>query len=244
MRAETLAELYEANTALGDFYRSRMVRIAELLADVRGDLLDAGCGTGQMLSYLHRKLPGRFRLTGLDRSSANITVARGALDATPEPRLVIGRIEKMPLDSASFDVVLAMGSLEYVAGIEDALGELARVTRPGGLAVVTMKNPYSPYRLWNRAISSLVHRPNGSPILHCLTTRSYRAGLADAGFAPEKIQRYGFGFPASRLDAHVPRVAMRLEHALDYIVPGPLRWIATDYLVVARRTGASENGTA
>jgi SAM-dependent methyltransferase len=58
----------------------------------------------------------------------------------------VGQLEALPFRDANFDVALVMGALEY-ADVHAALREIARVTRPGGLVILTMLNPLSPYRL-------------------------------------------------------------------------------------------------
>jgi SAM-dependent methyltransferase len=238
-RAETLARLYDAPTALGEFYRDRMRRIGRLLDEAAGNLLDAGCGTGQMLRFLHETAPGRFHLTGLDRSSANIAVARRVVGGDAA-RLVVGRIETMPFDDRSFDVVLAMGSFEYVADADQGLRELARVTRPGGIAIVTMQNALSPYRLWESKIWSPLRRrrhPGTSPIVRRWRTSRLSTALIAVGFSLESVERYGFNLFLPPLDTRLPRAAIALQRRLDRLVRGPLRRAATDYAVVARRTG-------
>jgi ubiquinone/menaquinone biosynthesis C-methylase UbiE len=236
-RAEGLAQLYDEPTPLGSFYRDRLGRIAELLGDAEGDLLDAGCGTGQMLRYLRDRFPDRFALYGLDRSTAVIEVATSVLD-DPEIRLRVGRMEELPYPRASFDVVLTMGSLEYVAVIDEALAELARVTRPGGLAIVTMQNRWSPYRLWDATVSSRLRRRRGqseSPVVHRLAERRLRDVLAAVGFSPRSVVRYGFRLLPAPLESRLPKLAAWTQRSIEHASRGRLGYLATDYIVVARR---------
>jgi ubiquinone/menaquinone biosynthesis C-methylase UbiE len=241
-RAEGLARLYDASTPRGEFYRDRLRRIASLLEGARGDLLDAGCGTGQMLRFLRETRRESFRLTGLDRSEEMVEVARRVLGDAEDIRLVTGRLEQMPFETASFDVVMAMGSLEYVTGIEQALDEIARVTRPGGLAILTMQNPRSPYRIWESSIWARVRRRRGqvdSPIVSRLAKRDMRRRLAEAGLAPQSVVPYGFSVLVPPFDSRFPRAALRLQRSAERFASSPLRWLATDYIVVARRAGGA-----
>ena len=69
----------------------------------------------------------------------------------------VSKIESLPFADGSFDAVLATGVLEY-SELERALPELARVLRPGGLAVVSYPNPRNLYGLWKtRAWYRLPH---------------------------------------------------------------------------------------
>lgn len=234
--ADGLARLYDEPTPLGDLYRTRMGRILDLLDGRRGSLLDAGCGTGQMLRFLADVAGGRFTLTGLDRSAAAIDVARDLVGAAGE--LVVGRIEELPFSAQAFDVVLAMGSLEYVADLDASLRELARVTAPGGLAVLTMQNPLSPYRTWERAVWTPVQRRRGvepSPILRRVAPRRLRAALQANGLRPTTVLHYNFNVCVAPLDSRAPQLARRIQRALDAHTPAPLRSIAADYIVAAHR---------
>lgn len=236
--ADGLARLYDEPTPLGDLYRTRMQHILELVAGRRGRLLDAGCGTGQMLGLLRDVAGDRFALTGLDRSAAAIDIARGTVGADGGAQLVVGRIEELPFPTASFDVALAMGSLEYVADLDRSLGELARVTAPGGLVVVTMQNPLSPYRAWERAVWTAVQRRRGiemSPVLRRVPLHRLRASLQSHGLQPTTVLHYNFNVCMSPIDSHAPQLARGIQRILDAHTPAPLRWIAADYIAAALR---------
>jgi ubiquinone/menaquinone biosynthesis C-methylase UbiE len=240
-RSQGLARLYEAPTALGEFYRDRMTRIGALLDESEGDLLDVGCGTGQMLRFLRDTRPERFTLTGLDRSASMIAEASRVLDDEAGVRLVTGRIEEMPFTDSSFDTVLAMGVLEYVVSVRQAIAEIARVTRPGGRAIVTMQHPRSPYRLWEAAVWSRVRRSRGeieSPVVHRVGERQLHTLLKPAGLAPVFVVYYNFNLLLPPLDAHLPRLTVGLQRRLQNFGRGPLRGLGSDYILVARRAAA------
>ena len=238
--ADGLARLYDEPTPLGDLYRTRMQRILELLAGRHGRLLDAGCGTGRMLELLRDVAGDRFALTGLDRSAAAIDIARETIGADGGAELVVGRLEELPFPTASFDVALAMGSLEYVADLGGSLGELARVTAPGGLVVVTMQNPRSPYRAWERAVWTAVQRRRGigtSPVLRRVPLQRLRASLQSHGLRPMTVLHYNFNVCVPPIDSYAPQLARGIQRALDARTPARMRWIAADYIVAALREG-------
>jgi len=139
------ARAHAGNGPEARFFRSRLHAVSRVLAAVPGgELLDVGCGPGIMVRELLNTRPGDFRITALDRSPVMVDACLRRAGEHPV-RAVVGRIERMDFADASFDVTLAMGSLEYT-DIRHSLSELARVTRPGGLVLVSMLNPASPYR--------------------------------------------------------------------------------------------------
>jgi SAM-dependent methyltransferase len=88
--------------------------------------LDAGCGTGLNLRHLP---PGS---TGIDINPRNVTLVQQRL---PEQRIVLGDIEAMPFEDASFATVLCTEVLEHVPDTARAIAEIRRVLRPGGVFI-------------------------------------------------------------------------------------------------------------
>ncbi len=60
--------------------------------------------------------------------------------------------EMLPFQNGSFHLVLSIGSLEYIPGLQNALAEIVRITKPGGLIIATFANKHSPSRWWNEKI--------------------------------------------------------------------------------------------
>jgi len=123
-------------------YDGRWAALAERLAseyDLRAGqrVLDIGCGKGYLLYELTRIVPG-IEITGLD-------ISRYALEhAKPEvaERLVEGDAAALPFADGSFDLVVSLGALHNlaIAGLFAAIGELERVTAPGGNAYVMVES--------------------------------------------------------------------------------------------------------
>jgi len=130
------------------YHHSRLYVVDQVLRGCPGgDLLDVGCGPGILVRHLLDTRNGDFRITACDRSQAMIdAVAQRVADADGV-RLTVGRIENMPYSDGSFDIALVLGVLEYT-DCASGVREIARVVRPGGMVVVTMLNPASPYRLF------------------------------------------------------------------------------------------------
>lgn len=118
--------------------------VLELLPDVRSlTVLDAGCGTGR---YLRLCLDRGANVVGLDLSAPMLLSARDI-----SPRVVCGGLAEIPLKSGSVDVVvcaLALGDLEHLSA---AIGELARVLRPGGTLLYSVVNPDGALHGWSRS---------------------------------------------------------------------------------------------
>ncbi|MFO1457223.1 MAG: class I SAM-dependent methyltransferase [Steroidobacteraceae bacterium] len=99
-------------------------------------ILEAGCGAARLARELLQRHPGA-ELTGIevdDRQHAKNL-------ADPAPRLTFLRAgaQQVPFPDASFDGALMLKSLHHVPRplMAQALGELARVVRPGGWLYVS-----------------------------------------------------------------------------------------------------------
>ena len=115
------------------WYRALHARIADALRDVRGRVLDAGCGTGGLLARLAAN--AALDLHGLEYDAAAAPRAAEKSGA----RIVRGSINALPFADGSFAAVVSADVLCHAAvDPAAALAELRRVLAPGGLLVLNM----------------------------------------------------------------------------------------------------------
>jgi arsenite methyltransferase len=102
-------------------------------------VLDVGCGVGATACLLAKKVG--CSVVGVDISGAMIAQAErrarreGVEDADklhPRVRFRAADAQDLPFEDALFDVVLCESVVAFVEAKQRALGECARVTKPGG----------------------------------------------------------------------------------------------------------------
>ncbi len=93
-------------------------------------VLDAGCGSGRMLQDLAAY--GEVHGIELDPDAAANAAARGLGEVK------VGRVEELPWDDATFDLITALDVIEHTADDRQALGEIRRVAKPGGRFLLTV----------------------------------------------------------------------------------------------------------
>jgi ubiquinone/menaquinone biosynthesis C-methylase UbiE len=116
--------------------------IMDLLRPRAGDLiLDAGCGTGVFTEEI---LVKRARVIGLDLSLSMVRRASEKLTGFPFAA-ALGDILHLPFPDASFDRVVSVTAMEFIADGHSAVQELLRVARKGGTVLVATLNRLSPW---------------------------------------------------------------------------------------------------
>lgn len=106
-------------------------------------VLDIGCNTGIVLIPLLEK---GVDAVGIDISSTNIAIAKKNLKNKKLPKDVvrIGDAQRLPFKTNHFDIVLLSDVLEHVEDSRKAAMEAVRVTKKGGLILVTVPNERHP----------------------------------------------------------------------------------------------------
>lgn len=122
-----------------DFSRWTLERLA-WRSDER--VLDMGCARGDLLREMARRHDGWSALVGFDLSPG--MVAKGIELAAGLPvRFFVGDAQSLPLRNTAFDVVMARHMLYHVPDIHRAVGEAARVLRPGGRFLATTNSAHT-----------------------------------------------------------------------------------------------------
>src|SRR6195952_3651991 len=104
--------------------------------------LDLGTGTGRMLQLLS----GVFRhAVGIDASRDMLAVARANLDKAKITTASVrhGDIFNLPLEAQDFDLITIHQVLHFLYQPELAIGEAARMLRPGGRLVIIDLAPHA-----------------------------------------------------------------------------------------------------
>jgi len=106
------------------------------------DALDLCCGSG---TYLVDLLGDVKWIVGLDFSRNLIDAAAQKISSKVPSvaTLVEGDAQCLPFVDECFDTVFSLASLYYVPDVRQAIGETARVLRPGGVAILDLGNSRS-----------------------------------------------------------------------------------------------------
>ena len=168
----------------------------ELLAGLRGRVLELGAGNGLNFPYYPAKVTEVVAVEPEDYLRAR---ADGAAQTGPVPVTVVDAVaDQLPFPDGSFDAAVTALVLCSVPDQATALLELRRVLRPGGeLRFYEHVRPSNPRTaaVWQRADDwNIYPRISGG----CHAARDTEQAIREAGFAVERCRRFPFkGGPVS-----------------------------------------------
>jgi SAM-dependent methyltransferase len=108
-----------------------------------GSVLDVGAGIGHWGMLLSAVLPREASIVGLERDPRWVAEAerrRAERQDSARFRFDQGVAESLPYEQESFDLVTCQTLLMHVADPEAVIGEMVRVTKPGGLVLASEPN--------------------------------------------------------------------------------------------------------
>lgn len=129
-----IAEVYEDQVfAKVQRYDARVRTFLRAVADRRGTrVLDVGCGPG----HLTHALPPEVEVVGIDLSAEMLRVARQRRPGGTYR--VHDYHQPLPAELGTFDVILAVGCLEFCNDLGGVVEQLARVARPRARLLLTV----------------------------------------------------------------------------------------------------------
>jgi len=189
--------------------RGRLDRLRRLLGgDVRGRILNVGCGTGGFNLVAEE---AGARAVGVDADAEAIAICALKREKGGSA-FVRAAAERLPFPAETFDLVYCFSSIEHVESVEESVAEMVRVTRRGGLVYVHTPNAWSWYEghyklFWApflpAVLGRLYLRARGRPTEYLATLRRLtpagirrafaRAGLRDLRFHDDAPARESTG---------------------------------------------------
>ena len=160
--------------------------LEELKKESFKNMLDAGCGTGPMLSLLIEEYPDRH-FVGLDLTPEMIAKAKEK--NLPNTEFVVGDCENLPFDEVSFDVVINSQSFHHYPNPQAFFDSVYRVLTPGG-CLVMRDNTGPKWMIWamNHLMLPLCNLAGHGDVKAYLLPE-VRQMCEGAGFTVEKLEQ-------------------------------------------------------
>jgi len=97
--------------------------------------------------------------------------------------------QRLPYVDAYFDLVFDNSALEHILDLDPALGEIARVTKPGGCFAFNILN-HRYFEWWPTSREDMLAYREWQPFFHALRLEDWAARLSDHGFEIEDVRGY------------------------------------------------------
>jgi SAM-dependent methyltransferase len=184
----SLADLRFVNRWLGN--RRSLLRAVAPYLGPRSRILDVGCASGDVLTFLASRIPGPVLPVGLDVKALHLSAAPRTL------RRVVADVRALPFPERSFDVVTASLFLHHfdapeLPGLLCALFSLAR----RALVVSDLRRSLVPF-LFGRTLFPLLFASPVSvadglvSIRRSFVAEELRAAFVEAGLPAVRVRRH------------------------------------------------------
>lgn len=165
----------------------RAERLARVLPELRGRVLDIGAGDNTLVRLYRRTASGAATADALDSVGVDVVDWGGGCT-------LIERSDRLPFPEASFDTICYVACLNHIPERANALIEARRLLRPGGRVIITMIG-----RLIGRVGHALwwysedKHRDVHAEEEMGLDEAEVRTLFERAGYRPSKVERFVYG---------------------------------------------------
>jgi SAM-dependent methyltransferase len=180
-------------------------------------VLEVACGTGIVTRALLARLPGDATLVATDLSDAMLAVAQQSV--SPDLRLAWQPADAMalPFDPGSFDVVVCQFGIMFFPDKLEALRQMRRVLKAGGLLLISTWDSFDRNPLHRLAHATLAEAsPAAPPGFYPVP-----CGFHDVAAIRQLVAEAGFG------DLHIERLERRgtsasaFEAAMGLVLGSP-----------------------
>jgi 2-polyprenyl-3-methyl-5-hydroxy-6-metoxy-1,4-benzoquinol methylase len=169
---------------------ARLSRISQHLGV---QVLDLGCGYGELLDYLPSTVS---RIVLLDRSSERLeAVERRIASKKLSATFLIAEIDRddVNVDLAPFDTVVMAALLEHLRSPEIALKNLRRLMKSGATLVLTTPTPLGGKLHWIGSYLGLVYAEAAEEHVRFYNFSALELLLEGAGFRVDYYEKFLFG---------------------------------------------------
>lgn len=218
---------------------------------ISGRWLDCGGYDGHYANGLLDR--GASQVTITDVIDTRVQEARKLWSDDPRFAFAACPAERMPFDSDTFDGVLLNEVLEHVQDEHEALSEIQRVLKPGGVLALYSPNRRFPFEGHGLDIRGRrVHMP--APLIPWLPKRFTRSIVKARNYWPRELRRLtreakltpiqtDFALPTFNTFPWLPtRLISAYQAHLNELDRSPLRRVGVSTLVIARKGSLPSSG--
>lgn len=236
---------YEKKTSEGYSFRVRREKILAIIPEAKENkkALDIGCGPGIMAEGLLKK---NYNVACVDAAPNMINLVKEKFSSNPKIKAEIGDVNKLNFPDNSFDLVIAMGLLEYLENQPQAISEIKRITKTGGQVILTFPNKTSPCRIFNRSaafiakpfskiLRKILNKPSQTLAHKEYTLKQTTKFLEKNGLKVSKVIYYNFKLIPYPLDKWFPKFTILQSRIFEKLDNTFLKLLGTGFIIKAKK---------
>jgi len=205
-----------------------------------GLVVDVGCGVGAPAAYL----AGRYdSYIGIDQSTEMIEAARHFNRSQGNAKFIAANVKTVILPPHTADIILSIGTLHHVTGLDDVISKLAQLARPGARFVVIEPQNGNPVIQLMRWIRGKVDESYSSE-QRFFSEQELVSLLSRNGVVDLEIGYQGFLTPPlaqvilnpQAIFVPLSRLAVQIDHWLARHLRGPLQKLSFNIVLIGTFT--------
>lgn len=194
-------------------------------------VLEIACGRGGFACWLARRQQRPAEVVAADFAEAAVRKGRAFAEVEGIDGITweVADVQDIEHEDASFDTVISCETIEHVPNPRRAVGELARVLRPGGRLFLTTPNYLGTMGLYRgyMRLTGRRYTEEGQPINNFMLLPLVRAWVARAGLKVHEVDAVGHYLPVK---GRRPVELTRLNNPRFM-----MRWLGLHSLVVGEK---------
>jgi len=245
---DQIASIYNDKNELtpsSHIFITRINRVIELIEklDWHDELhvLSVGCGPSMEAGYFLNK---GCQYYGIDLSEHMLHEARKRhKDETIF--LTQGNMTTLPFRDATFDILLCLGSLEYIDNKNVVVSELYRVMNNNAVVIISMENRFSIYRLWDHHIYrgllfNFIRKLIGrhiidKPLEKPESLNDFRNMLLNQSLSVLDHLYYNYNIWVKPFDRLFPKLSVLTSESLECFYRHSIGIFSADFIIEARK---------
>lgn len=236
---------YEEKSGRGFSFQIRREKVEQMIAgnNQGKTLLDIGAGPGIFVEPILRH---GYKAVLADAAPDMLAEAK-RLYGEKDVSYIESDARNLPSADKSYDVITAMGLVEYLEADDAYYQEMGRVLKDGGSLIVTYPNVCSPWRFWNRLVLSILtplrkligkESTKDNKIRHKeYSVKEVKKAMKQNGFEVEEVLYYNLRLMPHPLDDFFPKFTYYSTKMLEKLDRSLLAWIGTAFIVKAKKVG-------
>ena len=189
-------DVYDHDETADRPWHEQVLRYLQPNDVIHRDVLEIGCGRGELAIRLAAMTPPPHRLIGADFAQSAVRLgARRARQTAARSNVswMVADAQAIGLPAASFDTVISCETIEHLVDPLAALREFYRLLRPGGRLILTTPNYMGVFGLYRAYLRLRGRRytEGGQPICRLTSLPRTWWWLTRAGFTVRTIDATG-----------------------------------------------------